>query len=166
MVIDFPIRFFKTFSQRHMERKIKKNPNIQISRSTKILSYENIPCSSGKIEIGENTFINKQCAIVTINSTIKIGNNVLIGPATQINTLAHNFDRTDIPINAQGRNEKAIIIEDDIWIGAHCTILGGTKIGAHSVIGAHSLVKGEIPPYSVAYGVPAKVKRKRQKTRK
>jgi acetyltransferase-like isoleucine patch superfamily enzyme len=101
---------------------------------------------------------------MTANSEIKIGNNVLIGPGTVINTANHNFERIDIPIKSQGITEKPIIIEDDVWIGANCTILGGTKIGAHSVIGAHSLVKGDIPPYSVAYGVPCIVKRTRRTT--
>jgi len=115
----------------------------------------------GAIEIGEDTFINELCSIYTYNSTIKIGNGVLIGPATVINTHHHNFQRNDLPIQKQGGYVKPIIIEDDVWIGAHCTILGGVRIGAHSVIGAHSLVNKSIPPRSVAYGVPCKVKRTR-----
>jgi virginiamycin A acetyltransferase len=45
----------------------------------------------------------------------------------------------------------------DVWIGAHCVILSGVKIGTGSVIAANSVVTENIPPYSIAGGVPAKV---------
>jgi acetyltransferase-like isoleucine patch superfamily enzyme len=102
--------------------------------------------------------VNDLCAINAFGAAIKIGNGVFIGPSTVLRTFNHNYQRTDLPIKKQGGNGKSIIIEDDVWIGANCTILGGVRIGAHSVIGAQSLVNRSIPPYSVAYGVPCKVK--------
>jgi acetyltransferase-like isoleucine patch superfamily enzyme len=86
---------------------------------------------------------------------------VLIGPYVVINTLHHHFDRLDVPIWRQGYDGAPITIEDDVWIGANCTILAGVRIGAHSVIGAHSLVNRDIPPYSVAFGVPCRIHRSR-----
>ncbi|MFD2203534.1 CatB-related O-acetyltransferase [Shivajiella indica] len=50
-----------------------------------------------------------------------------------------------------------IIIGNDVWIGAHSLVLSGSKIGDGAVIGANSVVNGEIPPYSIAVGSPAKV---------
>ena len=139
------------------------NPNIIIAKSAQVKTKTSIDCGkSGIIEIGEDTFINEMCSIYTYNSTIKIGNGVLIGPATVLHTHHHNFQQTDLQIHKQAGTGKPIIIEDDVWIGAHCTILGGVRIGTHSVIGAHSLVNKSIPPYSVAYGVPCKVKRNRK----
>jgi len=143
-------------------KQLNTNPNITIAKSAHVMPQTSINCGKlGIIEIGEDTFINELCSIYTYSSTIKIGNGVLIGPGTVIHTHHHNFQQTDLPIQKQGGNGKPIIIEDDVWIGAHCTILGGVRIGAHSVIGAHSLVNRSIPPYSVAYGVPCKVKRTR-----
>lgn len=143
-------------------KRLKLNPNITIGKGAHVLAKTSINCGKlGIIEIGEDTFINELCSIYTHSSTIKIGKGVLIGPATVINTHHHNFQQTDLPIQQQSGNGKPIIIEDDVWIGAHCTILGGVRIGAHSVIGAHSLVNKSIPPCSVAYGVPCKVKRTR-----
>jgi acetyltransferase-like isoleucine patch superfamily enzyme len=46
-----------------------------------------------------------------------------------------------------------------VWIGANCTILGGVKIGDQAVIGAGAVVTKDIPPFSVAVGVPARVVR-------
>lgn len=145
-----------------LARRLKLNPNITIGKGAHVLAKTSINCGKlGIIEIGEDTFINELCSIYTYNSTIKIGKGVLIGPATVINTYHHDFQRNDLPIQQQSGNGKPIIIEDDVWIGAHCTILGGVRIGAHSVIGAHSLVNKSIPPCSVAYGIPCKVRRTR-----
>jgi acetyltransferase-like isoleucine patch superfamily enzyme len=135
---------------------------IDIADSALVLSSTNLNClKSGTIEIGEDTFINDMCSITAYDTAIKIGKDVFVGPGTVMHTYDHNFQRVDVPIGKQGGTTKPIIIEDDVWIGTNCTILGGVKIGAHSVIGAHSLVNKSIPPYSVAYGVPCKVKRTR-----
>ena len=157
------MRIVDTFIQRHREKKLRANPNLKITKSTTISSHASLRFGKlGVIKIGENSFVNEFCAINTCNSSIEIGDNVLIGPATVINTINHRFERTDIPILEQGLNEKPIQIENDTWIGAHCTIIGGAKIGAHSIIGAHSLVTKDIPPYSIAYGIPCKVIKTRE----
>ena len=156
----------KFFVYWQTRKKVIENPHIQIAKSAILYSYEHICCKSGLIKIGENAWVNRMCGIFANKGTVKIGNNVLIGPGTIIHTGHHNFEQTDIPIKVQGGTEKPIIIENDVWIGANCTIVGGTRIGAHSVIGAQSFVKGDIPPYSVAYGVPCRVKRNRLKPKR
>ena len=55
---------------------------------------------------------------------------------------------------------KPIVIEDDVWIGTNATVLAGVRIGSHSVIAAGAVVTHDIPPHSLAAGVPAQVKRK------
>jgi acetyltransferase-like isoleucine patch superfamily enzyme len=57
---------------------------------------------------------------------------------------------------------KPIALGADVWIGAGCKILNGVRIGEGSVIGAGSVVTKDIDPYSVAFGLPAKVVRSRQ----
>ncbi len=54
-----------------------------------------------------------------------------------------------------------ISIGSDVWIGNDVTILDGAKIGDGAVVGAGALVKGELPPYSINAGVPAKTIRYR-----
>jgi acetyltransferase-like isoleucine patch superfamily enzyme len=75
----------------------------------------------------------------------------------------HNFDRVDIPIREQGVSRQGIRIEDDCWIGANVTFLDGAYVGCGCVIAAGSIVRGTIPPHSVAAGMPAKVIRSRLK---
>ena len=50
-----------------------------------------------------------------------------------------------------------VIIEDNVWIGNNVCILGGVRIGMGSIIGANTVVTKDIPPYSIAAGVPAKI---------
>jgi len=139
----------------------KLDPKIRIAESAWIHPSVMIFRESGWIEIGENSTVNELCTIHGLGG-VKIGKDVRIGCHTVIHSVEHHFRRLDIPIWKQGTHGKPIVIEDDVWIGAHCTILGGIRIGAHSVIGAHSLVTRDIPPYSVAYGVPCKVRRSRK----
>jgi len=162
MVVSYIIRVISNFVRSQKEKRLYSKPGITVAKSATVLSSVILDWDkTGKIKIGENCLISQLCSISAFHATVEIGNGVLIGPATVIHTLNHNFERTDIPVWKQDVNGKSIIIEDDVWIGSHCTILAGVRIGAHSVIGAHSLVTRDIPPYSVAYGIPCKVKKTR-----
>lgn len=88
---------------------------------------------------------------------LTIGDDVIIGPFVVIHTANHKFNRLDIPIRLQGWTLKPVVIENDVWIGANATILAGVTIGKGSVIAAGAVVTHDIPVYSVAAGVPAKV---------
>ncbi len=109
------------------------------------------------IEIGENCYINSGTVIYSGNG-VKMGNYVLIGPNCSIVPTNHNFKSKDIVIRKQGfqPSKGGIIIEDDVWLGANVTVLDGAIIRRGSVVGANSLVSGELEPYSVFAGSPAK----------
>ena len=144
------------------KRRILKDPNIRIEKSAIIFPSVSTVCkASGWIQIGKDCQINEHCFIQAHQAGIKIGNDVMIGPFTVIHNAVHNFEKIDVPIREQGVFGSPIVIEDDVWIGAHCTIIGGVRIGAHSVIGAHSLVAKSIPSYSIAYGAPCQIRKSR-----
>ncbi len=110
------------------------------------------------VSIGKNCSFNRNVFIDPgENGEIVIGNNVMIGPNTLLRAEDHKFDRTDIPMCEQGHNVGTINIEDDVWIGANVVITKGVTIGRGCVIGAGAVVTHDIPAYSVAVGVPAKV---------
>jgi acetyltransferase-like isoleucine patch superfamily enzyme len=134
---------------------------MRIAKSAIIHSTAILNPEFGWIEIGDHSTVNEFCALHGAGG-IRIGNGVRIGCHTVIHSVQHHFERVDIPIWKQGTCAKPIVIEDDVWIGANSTILGGVTIGAHTIIGAHSLVTKSIPPYSIAYGVPAKTRRSRK----
>lgn len=93
-----------------------------------------------------------------IHGACNIGNYVMMGENVTIIHKNHSFSRTDIPMMFQGyEEEKPIIIDDDVWIGSNVTILDGAHIGKGCIIGAGAVVTNEIPDYSIAVGVPARV---------
>jgi len=114
------------------------------------------------LSMGNNCFINRGTWIWAAG-TIKIGNNVIIGPYAVLVSGNHRYDSLDRPIKQQGDILNPIVIEDDVWIGAHAVVLSGVTIGEGSVIGAAAVVTSDIPAYSVAVGIPARVIRSRLK---
>ena len=88
---------------------------------------------------------------------ITIGNNVMLAPRVSIYAENHLFDHAHITIKEQGVKRMDVKIEDDCWIASNVVILAGVTIGKGSVVAAGSVVNENIPPYSVAAGVPARV---------
>ena len=60
-------------------------------------------------------------------------------------------------IDEQGVSTQAVVIEDDVWVGANSVILPGVTLGKHCVVAAGSIVTHSVPPYSIYAGCPAKV---------
>lgn len=113
-----------------------------------------------RIKIGYNLFLNRNVNIVA-RAPITIGDNVIIGPNTIINSGTHIYSDSGRLIRDQGHKKAPIIIENDVFIGADVFILPGVIIGEGSVIGAGSVVTSSIAPYSVAVGTPARVIKRR-----
>jgi len=116
------------------------------------------------VELGEGTFLNPNVTVVDDYSgdevLVRIGKNCSIAPGVVFAPVsAHNNSRrlrvSGILDSLEGR--ARITIGDDVWIGANATLLPGVTVGDCSVIGANSLVTRDIPPFSLAYGVPAHV---------
>ena len=61
----------------------------------------------------------------------------------------------------QGHLYGEIVIEDDVWIAANCTITPGTRIGHGAVVGAGAVVTRDVEPYAIVGGVPARVIKQR-----
>jgi acetyltransferase-like isoleucine patch superfamily enzyme len=115
----------------------------------------------GWIEIGARSSVNPY-SILYGHGGLRIGNDVRIAAHCVIVPANHRFGDPDRPIRTQGVDAKGIEIEDDVWIGAHVTVLDGSMIGRGSVIAAGSVVNGAIPDYSIAAGTPARVVRSRR----
>jgi acetyltransferase-like isoleucine patch superfamily enzyme len=113
------------------------------------------------IAMGANSAVDAYSFIGSAGP-VTIGENVIMGQHVCFHPENHNFDRTDIPIKLQGTVRQGITIEDDVWVGANVTFLDGAHVGRGCIIGAGSLVRGSIPPYSVAVGTPARIIRTRK----
>ena len=121
-------------------------------------------CIQGQVTIGEDCTVQIYSVIVGVRDggPITIGNQVHIAPHVMMFAANHNFADTDIPIYKQGVEGAPITIEDDVWVAGKVMITAGVRIGHGSVIGAGAVVTKDIPPWSVAVGVPARVIRTRK----
>lgn len=117
-----------------------------------------------RIRIGEHSLINHNNVLQAGKKTGKIiiGNYVHTGANVMMFAFNHSIDSVDIPSLQQEYYDADIIIEDDVWIGAGSIILSGVNIGKGSVIAAGSVVNKEVPAYSIAGGIPARVLKKRK----
>lgn len=148
-------------------RNVRIKGDITIGEGCRITNRVKISNKS-KVEIGRFTSINGPdtdiyCAV----NPVKIGSFCSIARNVTIQEFNHKFDRlTSYFICKNLFNEKSendihskgsIEIGNDVWIGTQCVILSGAKIGDGAVIAANSVVTGEIPPFAIAAGTPAKV---------
>lgn len=104
------------------------------------------------IRIGKNVFINSGCCFQD-QGGITIGDGVLIGHQVVFATLDHLL----APEKRQSMIPRPIVIGNNVWIGSHATILGGVTVGDNAVIAAGAVVTRDVPPDTVAGGVPAKI---------
>ena len=124
-----------------------------------------VSCKNGTIKIGSNTGINAQTIVQSTNRCpVSIGSDVIIGPRCYIvGGGNYNTDRTDIPIRMQGiKNDGGIILEDDVWLGANVTVLGGVTMGPGSIDAAGAVVTKSIPKRAICGGLPAEIIRIRE----
>ena len=122
-------------------------------RNVNIVHTYNIECGKGV-----STYYG---SIIDGRGGLRIGDNVMIGPLTMIMTFDHDFSSAKVPMNKLSVIDKPTIIEDNVWIGGNCSILGGVTIGQGSIVADGSVVTKDVPPNSIVGGVPAKFIRSR-----
>jgi len=116
----------------------------------------------GKITIGKHVHVSRNTYINGIG-VVEIGHDTMLGPNVVLISGNHGFDNLDIPIRLQEGEKKKITIEENVWIATNVCVMPGVTIGKGSVVGAGAVVTKDLPPHSVAGGVPAKIIRSRQK---
>jgi acetyltransferase-like isoleucine patch superfamily enzyme len=170
ILITIKIRFyyqhiFRHFGQGSSIRKpiILNNPqNIFIGDHVTILHNAwlsgppNIKGHESILKIANNSAIGNYCHIYATTQII-IEEKVLIADKVYISDNMHNYKNIALPIIDQGINQLSVVnIGQGSWIGENVCIIGAS-IGKNCVIGANAVVNKDIPDYSVAVGIPAKV---------
>jgi len=158
------VLFLKPFFEKGNFSSIGRNSifvspeNISFSPGVGIDHFGYFNADKGKIYVGSNTKFNHGVHInASIEGKITIGSDCLIGPNVVMRSTNHKFNRRDILINQQGHSSSVIKIDNDVWIGANSIILGNVHIHTGCVVGAGAVVTRDLPAFSVAVGVPAKV---------
>ena len=113
-----------------------------------------------QIKIGHNCLFRRGAHITAINS-ITIGNNLLTGTNVLITDNAHGLSTTESlnlpprqrPLSSSG----PVVIGNNVWLGNNVCVLPGVSIGDGAIVGANSVVTHDIPPFTVAAGMPAHI---------
>lgn len=113
---------------------------------------------NGEPEIGKNVYIGGMSEVNAKGARIVIGDNCDIASFVAINCADTHKKCLGLMDDAE---RKDIFIENNVFVGSHCVIKGGTYIGHHSVVAAGTIVDGKIPipPYSLVIGNPMQVKK-------
>jgi acetyltransferase-like isoleucine patch superfamily enzyme len=135
---------------------IGENTMIMHHSELHVYNFRDLPKAG--IKIGKDCLVGEFC-IIRGPGGVEIEDGVYLSPMVHIYSSNHLFDDTTLPFTEQGVTTRGVVVERECWIGAMTVILDGVRIGRNSVIAAGSVVTSDIPPYSLAAGVPARVKR-------
>ena len=174
MLIDIFEKIHNHYKRKYYKKLLERNcghklPNVTVLGEIRIeackleicdnvILYPRVTFSgSGHIKIGRGSKIGQDCIIyASSDGGVTIGDNTIIAAQTYIIDSNHNI-AVNIEIVEQGLISSPIMIGNDVWIGANCSIIKGAKIEDHAVIGAKSLVNSIITEKSIAFGIPAKI---------
>ncbi len=109
----------------------------------------------GDVRVGRNTWIGPYTMLDGSGGGLEIGDSCCISAGTQIYT--HDTVRRTLSGMTLEAERSPVRIGECTYVGAAAVITRGVTIGNHVVIGAGAIVKHDIPPYSVAVGIPARV---------
>lgn len=160
---DIPFTHWRLYFQRKMnvlcKKKFKKFSDTAQFRPG---AYA-VGCS--KIEIGNRVVVRPGCMFFgeseSLETSIIIEDDVMMGCGVHIYINNHRFDRVDIPLIDQGYYpDENVILRKGCWIGANAIILPGVEIGENTVVGAGSIVTKSLPKGVVAVGNPARIIKK------
>lgn len=115
-----------------------------------------IRCHEGNLRIGDKCVFGRSN---TVNCflDVEIGATTIVADWVYVCDFDHVYDDIHVPIKDQGIVKSPVRIGPDCWVGTKVTVLRGTTVGHGSVLAAHAVVRGEVPPMSVVAGVPGRV---------
>jgi acetyltransferase-like isoleucine patch superfamily enzyme len=121
-----------------------------------VFNFRDLP--NAGIWVGRKSFIGERC-VIRGQGGVHIGDSVLLAPQVQILAVNHLFDDPARPVIEQGITAQGIVVKDGAWIGAGAILLDGVRVGVGAVVGAGAVVTQDVPPRTLAVGVPARVVR-------
>lgn len=132
--------------------------NVYIKSNAWLLAVDQPELSTNreKLFIGSNTYIGRNAHIVALRN-VHLSEDVLIGDNVYITDNYHGYEQGTIPYKNQPvKFKKEVHIGSGSWLGENVCVLSA-RVGKQCIIGANSVVTKDIPDYSMAVGVPAKV---------
>jgi len=139
----------------YLDSEIRIGDDVHISRDTVILAGVGKTIINECVSIGAGSFIYG-------SSGVEIGKDSLLADHVRVMAGSHRYKDASKLIRLQGGYAKKTTIGQDVWLGSSVIVLGGVTVGDGAVVGAGAVVSKDIPGYSIAMGVPAKVIGKRE----
>lgn len=134
-----------------------RGTRIEIGSGTVIDAFVKVKPAGGEgdVVIGARTRVNSGVVIYSGHG-VQIGDDVLIAANCTLSATNHEVRRRDTPINQQRfmPSRGGILIENDVWVGANSVVLDGARLRQGCVIGAGSIVRGEVEAYTIWAGNP------------
>jgi acetyltransferase-like isoleucine patch superfamily enzyme len=112
----------------------------------------------GSVEIGDDVSLAANVVInAAVDGVIRIGDHSGIANNCVLRTSPHNYADPDTPFKSQGHTSSSILIGEDVWIAANCTLVPGTRIGRGAIVASGSVVGGTVKEFAIVAGNPARV---------
>lgn len=121
---------------------IKGIENVYLEENTIIQGHSKILTTQAK-------FIMKKYSACAEGLTVVTGNHYSIPGKWWLDITDKDKETKNL--------DKDVIVEEDVWLGANVTLLAGVKVGRGAIVGAGTVCRGNIPPYAMVMGNPAKV---------
>lgn len=133
---------------------------IVLGRWVHIGDGNRLRAHEGTLRIGDKTVLGREN---TLNCylDLDIGPRCIVADWVYMCDFDHRTDDVHVPIKDQGIVKTPVRVDEDVWVGVKASVLRGAQVGRGSVIAAHAVVRGTVPPYSVVAGVPGRVVRDR-----
>lgn len=151
----FRILHYYGYSHVQERRRLTIGPDSTIAPNVSLANAERITIGAGT-KIGERSFLWAG----ETSGHIKIGDHCRLAPEVFVTASDYGLLPTEL-IAYQERNERDVVIGNDVWLGVRVFVGAGVTIGDGCVVSAGSVVTRDLPPYSVAGGFPARVLRRR-----
>lgn len=158
-------KFYKSRSCLGKPYSVLNSQYIEVGHNVKIKKNSRIECFSmfGGKEY-EPRLIFEDGVIVGFNctffctDTLRIGHDTILAGGCMVTTENHGINpESALPYHAQPLTSAPVSIGNGCWLGQNVCVLPGVKIGCKCIIGSNAVVNKDIPDYSIAVGVPARV---------
>lgn len=149
------------------ESRLNAGSRVRVRRLGSLSIGDRTVVSQGALIFADdgNVIIGDDCALVFYSliygeAGVTLGNRVMVGNHSLISSVDHTYECVE-SVFRQPMRRAPVSIGDDVWIGGHCIILAGVRIGEGAIVASHSLVKHDVPPFAIVGGAPARVLRMR-----
>ncbi|HXW03706.1 MAG TPA: DapH/DapD/GlmU-related protein [Vicinamibacterales bacterium] len=139
-----------------LDAKGADNRGITIGSGVFIGRNTIVSCKNGDIVIEDGANVGFNCELFSASS-VRIGANTLIAAYCYVIGGDHDLSDASRPVLEQTRTSAGVAIGAGAWLGAGAKVLDGVQIGDGAVVGAGAVVRADVPPWTIAVGVPAKV---------